>query len=337
MALAFDEDARLAALHELAILDTAPEQVYDDVVRLAAAICQTPIAVVNFVDADRQWGKAVLGLATSDAPRQESICSSTIAQDDGTMVISDMLGDPTWAEHPLVTGDVGARFYAGASIMSEEGHRLGAVCVLDTGARQLSDEQLAALRALARLASGHLELRAQAIRLARANEELRHRSVRDGLTGLANRAFLEETLTLSLHQRRAGRPGILFCDMDEFKQINDRLGHHAGDTLLQAVAARLESAAREGDIVARFAGDEFVVLCPGVERLADLDAIAERVTECVGEPLRLEGETVRPRLSVGRALAEPGEPADVLLRRADQAMYLRKSARRRVATAVNAG
>jgi two-component system, cell cycle sensor histidine kinase and response regulator CckA len=95
--LRIDEAERLATLRELAILDTAPEQIYDDVVALAAQICDMPIAIINFVDAERQWGKAIVGLESSEAPRDASFCARTIEQEQGVLVVPDTTADPLWA------------------------------------------------------------------------------------------------------------------------------------------------------------------------------------------------------------------------------------------------
>jgi diguanylate cyclase (GGDEF)-like protein len=320
--LAIDEQARLAALHELRILDTAPEEIYDDVVALAAEICEMPIAMINFVDGDRQWGKALIGLESSESTRDASFCSRTIQQDGGVLIVPDTTADRVWADNPHVTGSPGLRFYAGAAIVTDEGYALGSVCVADDRMpRELDPSKIEALRVLARQTASHLKLRRQAAELARANERLRELAIKDALTGLANRSFFEEALSLALHQRRGGAPGLLFCDMNGFKQINDNLGHHAGDELLQLTAQRLTESAREGDLVARLAGDEFVVLCPEVKDGANLDAFAERLTTAVARPTVIAGTALEPRISIGTATAHPGEEAAAFLRRADIAMY----------------
>jgi diguanylate cyclase (GGDEF)-like protein len=324
--LAADETARLAALRELAILDTAPEQLYDDVVALAAAICEMPIAIINFVDADRQWGKALIGLASSEAPRDASFCARTIQRPDGLMIVEDTHADSLWASNPQVTGDPGIRFYAGAAITTDDGHALGSVCVADTrGPRLLDDRKLDGLRVLARQTASHLKLRRQTIELSRANEQLREMAIKDPLTGLANRAFFMESLELALHQRQRGYPGLLFCDMNGFKLVNDRLGHRAGDQLLQITAQRLTLAARRGDLVARLGGDEFVVLCPGIERVADLDEIAARLTAAIAEPTQVVGVEIIPSVSIGTAIAREHETSSTLLAVADHGMYANKA------------
>ena len=323
--LAADEATRLEALRELAILDTAPEQLYDDVVALAAAICETPIAIINFVDADRQWGKALIGLSSSEAPRSASFCSETIQRPDGMLIVEDTCADPAWSSNPQVSGAPGLRFYAGAAITTDDGHAVGSVCVADTsGPRQLDDRKRDALRVLARQTASHLKLRRQTVELSRANEQLRELAINDQLTGLANRTFFGEVLELALRQRRHGHPGLLFCDMNGFKQVNDRLGHHAGDELLKITADRLTRSVRDGDVVARLGGDEFVVVCPGVEAVAELDEISARLTAVVAQPVQIAGFEMLPSVSIGIALADERDTSSTLLARADHAMYANK-------------
>jgi diguanylate cyclase (GGDEF)-like protein len=310
----------MASLRELAILDTAPEQLYDDVVALASAICATPIAVINFVDADRQWGKALVGLDSSEAPREASFCARAIMQ-PGVFVVPDTLADADWAENPMVTGEAGLRFYAGAPIVGDDGHAVGTVCVADHTARELDPGQLQALSILARQTASHLELR-------RSSAELRRLAVHDALTGLPNRTLLFDRIGQALAQRgrSGGEVGVLFCDLDGFKAINDRHGHDAGDAVLRTVAERMLSVARAGDTVARLSGDELVVVCPGLSALADLGPVAERLTRAVAAPIDLGGERITPGISVGAAIARDGDDPETLLRRADAQMYVAKRA-----------
>ena len=318
-----NEVGRLAALQALAILDTPPEPVYDDVVALASAICRTPIAIINFVDGDRQWGKALVGLDSSAAPREGSFCARTIVADDGMMVIPDTLRDPHFATNPMVLGSPQLRFYAGASIVAAGGYALGSVCVADRDPRRLDDRALEALRVLARQTAAHLELRERSMELTTAYRELHDMAIRDSLTGLANRTLLFDRLTHALAslRRSGGHLGVLFCDLDRFKAVNDTLGHQAGDDLLRAVAERLSTTARGIDTVARCGGDEFVVVCPGMSQPEDLEVVAGRLADAVAQPLRVAGVEVHPRLSIGGCLATPFDSAASVLSRADAAMY----------------
>jgi PAS domain S-box-containing protein len=168
------EAARLAALESYAILDTPREREFDDVVRLAAQICETPIAVVNLVGAERQWFKAEQGLGVSETPLDISICAKAILQ-PGLCVVPDLALDPSFDTNPLVTGDPKLRFYAGALLETPEGLPIGTLCVLDTKPRPqgLSEAQGFALTALARQVMGQFELRKRGAALAVSEERLR--------------------------------------------------------------------------------------------------------------------------------------------------------------------
>jgi PAS domain S-box-containing protein len=153
-----NETARLETLHQYAILDTLPEQEFDDLTRLAALICGTPISLVSLVDADRQWFKSKIGIAEPETPRDIAFCAHAILQPD-VLVIPDALADERFRTNPLVTGEPKVRFYAGAPLLTAEGHALGTLCVVDRVPRDLSLEQRDALRALSRLVVAQLELR----------------------------------------------------------------------------------------------------------------------------------------------------------------------------------
>ena len=175
-----DEAARLAALQQYRILDTAPEQAFDDLTALAGLACAAPIALVSFVDRDRQWFKSKVGVGFCETPRAVAFCARAILADD-LFIVPDALADARFAANPLVTADPFIRFYAGAPLVTPEGHALGTLCVMDQRPRTLTAEQEQALRALGRQAGRLLELRrnssqlVQAVNdLSRAEQELRH-------------------------------------------------------------------------------------------------------------------------------------------------------------------
>jgi PAS domain-containing protein len=153
-----NEPERLEALQRYEILDTGPEQKFDDLTLLASHICDAPIALISLVDAERQWFKSRVGLTTSQTSRSISFCGHAILEDD-VMVVPDAAADARFADSPLVTGEPNVRFYAGAPLLSPGGHALGTLCVLDRVPRELTASQLDALRALARQVVAQLELR----------------------------------------------------------------------------------------------------------------------------------------------------------------------------------
>ena len=170
-----------------------------------------------------------------------------------------------------------------------------------------------------------------------AEQELAHAASHDPLSGLANRTLLNARLTAALDRRRDQRPnpdiGVLYIDLDDFKAVNDRFGHAAGDEVLLNVTNRLTGTVRSGDTIARIGGDEFAVIVPGVDR-RELAVVAAKVRTALAPPHRIHGEWATVTGSVGMHLAEPGDLPAETLRRADQAMYAAKQARTRPTSAL---
>lgn len=180
---------------------------------------------------------------------------------------------------------------------------------------------------------------AAALQNAQLVTAIRHQALHDALSGLPNRVLFTDRLEQALRGRnRHGQVGVLFCDLDQFKQVNDVLGHAAGDELLRQVAGRLQAAVRDGDSVARLSGDEFAVLLPEVTDLEAALDVASRVTSCFDRPFRIEGQDLRITISVGVAVhAGADGRVDRLMRDADGAMYdAKQRGRNQIALAANA-
>lgn len=454
--LPFNEDARLAALKELALLDTANEPVFDRITRLVTLMLNVSMATVTLVDANRQWFKSKVGLDIMETPRDVAFCAYTVVQ-AAPLIVNDALLDERFASNPYVLMPNGIRFYAGLPLKSSQGYVVGSLCAMDSKPRSLSPTEQAAMQDLADIVTGEIQLRERLIgeqkskeasqsalealhlsleqqieqrtrelhlvietaydaylsidedgrvldwnhaaeamfgwqrkeALARAIttlmfpeglpqkaslpiksiarrqdggwlpveirlksyvvngharrslfihditerqqlERLRDQEAReDVLTALPNRRALDERLPEAMARvRRTRKPlAVLFLDLDGFKAVNDRHGHSMGDKLLRDIALRLKRTVRETDFVARWAGDEFVLLLEGIATDA-IEPLANKLIRTVEQPLIVSGAALNVSTSIGIALfvAEAAETAHELLKRADVAMYEAKRA-----------
>src|SRR5215471_1904693 len=464
------ENARLWALWVRELLDSNPEQDCEELTRLAAAICGTPLGLVTLLDERQQWFRASETLKLGDTPREVAFCAHAVRQ-PGLFLVKDALLDSRFGSNPLVTADPPIRFFAGTALSTPDGRLLGTLCVLDMTPRILSSEQMQALQVLARQVSARLELRMQrraleqalndkekatgALRaseelfrafmnaspflsyikdaagrllfynrafaqrfgvseyawlgrtdeqlwsrklsksvrthdlevmaggrmveteehirgtdgtisslrsfkfpcsdsqgnvllagvavdiseevahkaeleryhreLEEANDQLRRLAVTDELTGLRNRRAFEERLVMefSMARRRKRELAVLLFDVDNFKSINDRYGHAAGDEVLRRLGNILRTTVRLPDLPARYGGEEFVVLLPESGEDSAM-GLARRVMQRVAAE---EWENEPITISMGMAaINESLVNGYQLVELADEALYAAKRA-----------
>ncbi|MES2432074.1 MAG: GAF domain-containing sensor histidine kinase [Bacteroidota bacterium] len=168
-----NESRRLKALHDYEILDTITEKEYDAITKIAAQICNVPVSLITFLDKDRQWFKSHLGIEIDGTPREFSFCNYTIMDADNVLVVPDLRVDERFAQNPLVAGEPHAVFYAGAPLVTPDGFVLGSICVLDAKVNNLSEDQKAALKALADQVVTKLELRKNVKALKHTQQKLK--------------------------------------------------------------------------------------------------------------------------------------------------------------------
>lgn len=344
-----NEQERLSALRSLNILDTPSEPAYDDLTKLAAFVCDAPMASISLIDEDRQWFKSKVGLDLPGTPRSISFCGHAINQDD-LFVVEDATKDTRFQENPLVLDTPGIRFYAGMPIISPDGFNVGTLCVLDRQPRELTEEKKVALRVLARQVASHFQIRQQVealreshakrmrveqklrdsqAKLREVNARLMELVTTDPLTEVKNRrAFDEQLQNLWKTSARSQSPlSLLMVDVDHFKKINDTFGHEAGDEVLKQIAKTLQHATRSTDVTARYGGEEFAILLPSTP----IDAatlFAEHLRETIAS-LPWEGAVLTVSIGVASDTASSsGRGICRLVQNADAALYESKRAGR---------
>lgn len=253
-----NDDARLAALQSYEILDSEKEELFDDLTRLAADICGTPVSLITLVDKDRVWIKSNVGMEIPETPREGAFCSYTILGED-SMVIPDAAADPRFKDG-VVDAEKNVRFYAGTPLKTRDGYNLGTLCVVDTKPREMNDEQLKRLKMLGRQAMSQIELRrnlgalAKTTRKAMSLENLMKRYTSRSVWERAD--LTVENGRLDIHDEEVNGT-YLFLDVVGFTRLSEELGPSATVELLNAYFKPIVDVvfANGGDID-KFVGDQ---------------------------------------------------------------------------------
>ncbi|EJO9866205.1 sensor domain-containing diguanylate cyclase [Vibrio vulnificus] len=307
-----NEPQRIADLHSLNILDTAAEERFDRVTRIARRLFDVPIALVSLVDEDRQWFKSCFGLNASETPRDISFCGHAILGAD-TLIVEDASQDARFADNPLVTSEPHIRFYAGVPLMFEHSSCLGTLCIIDTKPRTLNEDERLDLIDLAKMAERELAAT--------------HSASIDDLTQISNRRGFMTLAKKSMAYCEVGDYpySIAYLDLNGFKPINDQFGHQEGDLALKAFADTMKKSFRESDVFARLGGDEFVVFMSGASRSVAQIAI-QRFTEALQRYNQSANRGYDLSFCAGIVSVEPDAniSLDELLSQADKAMYQQK-------------
>lgn len=332
------EAERLKELYRYALLDTSPEQTYDDITRIASCLAGTPIALISLVDEKRQWFKSKVGLNVQETPRDQAFCAHAIINPDEALNIEDATVDERFADNPLVTGDPKIRFYFGIPLTTQNHMALGTLCVIDRQPRHLDDEQKESLAALARQATALLELRRRTIdlhkaitdqmvfmdqllvyqkELEQAHARLQDVSAIDIKTRVGNRPAFDKRLTQEVEraQRYHASLSLMLIQIDDYEKLCVREGVEAGEQTLLSIASAL-GIIRPSDFLARFAEDIFAVIVPttGVDAACSL---AERIRRAVAQITFRYGPVT---ISIGIATLSKASGQEALIQAAERGL-----------------
>ncbi|MDB5658248.1 MAG: diguanylate cyclase domain protein [Cypionkella sp.] len=306
------ERARIAALQALDVLGAPREPALDRIVRMVRLEFGAQHAGIMVIDRDRAAFVARDNVTIKSIPRDEALCNTAI-QHSEPLIIHDMLTDPRVHGHPQVAR--GIRSYAGVPLRTRDGYNIGSLCVFDPETLTISPSSISKMQELALLAMDCIELR----RLA----------IQDHLTGALNRRGFMTELDREIRDLPPGASlALAVVDLDHFKQINDRFGHPAGDSVLQTIVALATAKSQRSEVIGRLGGEEFGILMPGHDELSAFTWI-EDLRRTI-EALRL---TSFPNLTVTASfgIAESGltaQTSSAMLAQADAALYRAKSGAR---------
>ncbi|WP_448135177.1 GAF domain-containing protein [Stenotrophomonas rhizophila] len=294
------EADRQRALDALHIVGSLPEPAYDDIVKVAAAVCGTPMALVTLIDRDRQWFKARTGLDGTQTERNVAVCDHAIRQPDQLMEIGDLAQDARFADNPVLN-DIGARFYAGMPLVTEQGAAVGSVCVVDITPRELNAVQRDALQALARLTMTLMESRS--------------RERDQQVATLLDQAVADDAASPDA----GGAYTVVILELQDLAELAQRLGERTLDRHLQQLDHALEQCLQpeRGDSLNRVTGSgEFIAVLGSAhapDTVAAFEAVAHDTLQRLGTPLLL-----------GAASTDRGESTTAVFLRADQALSAAK-------------
>lgn len=325
-----NETERQGSLESLNILETAIEERFERVTRLASRLIGVPISALTLIDGERQWFKSIQGLDKTETAREVSFCGHAILGDD-LFVVEDATKDDRFHDNPLVTGGPGIRFYAGHPVRAPDGQKVGTLCVIDTEPRALTENQIEDLKDLAAMVEIEFksnQLAAAQILMNAELERAKKAVLVDPLTRLWNRAGGEEFLSRQ-HKLAMGR-GEKFCigmiDIDHFKSVNDTYGHQAGDSVLREVARRILRGIREGDFACRMGGEEFLMMIAD-PNATDAIVVANRVRDAIRSKPVVAGDTsIKVTASIGLAFFDPAASVECeeVIKLADGCLYRAK-------------
>jgi diguanylate cyclase (GGDEF)-like protein len=325
---------KIANIHSRDLFYTPLEERFERITRVARRALQVPVAAISLLNDDKQWFKSAAGWGISELSRDQAICKLTIESGE-FVAIDDTLNDPRVANLNVVVSAPKFRAYAGFPLVDEHGGTVGTFCVFDVRPREFTAADRQTILDLAAMAQRELlsdELSSAHAALTSKLGMARREALMDPLTHLWNRRGASVLMkgAFTAADQRGTSIALALLDLDNFKRVNDNLGHHTGDEVLRRVASRLLSSVRGDDAICRLGGDEFLVL------MIDTDAniasrVAERIRHMITDTaIPTRDGAVPMSVSVGFTVRQPRDPStvEVLLERADKALMQSKAAGR---------
>jgi len=320
------EKERLDALASYEILDTKYEQEYTDIARFAKEICASPISSICFVDQDRVWSKARVGIETKEFPKKGAFCAETI-KGSKPYVIEDTHNHPQHAQNTMVQSPTNIRFYAGVPIITEEGIGIGTINIMDTKPRSITESEKSFLIKLSIQASALLELRrtrflyenqkmlteAYKEKISLMSAEIANLSPKDELTDLWNKKSLYHELGKELSRsRRTGDTFVaLKFELDHFDQLKINKNKEFCDEIIRSVGNLFSHTTRDTDFCSRINDEQFVVIMPNIDR-AKANIAANRLRSGIKYLSADHNITMTASIGVAVVLAAQAQPKDIL-------------------------
>jgi GAF domain-containing protein len=317
-----DEFARQRALDTYRIVDTPPDAAFDDIARLASALCDAPVALVSLIDRDRQWFKARQGFDDEQTARDVAFCDHAIREPSRMMEINDATRDARFADNPYVVGEDHVRFYAGVPLVTPGGAAIGTLCVLDREPRELTEVQRAGMASLARLAMYMLEARHRELELQRTAALVASNEAA-AKAAAAAAAPAAPAATRSREPEPLGFTVAIF-EVQNLAEVTKRIGDRFVARALEQVQEALQATLRPGstDTVSHATGSpEMIVVLHGNHTAAGLQKLRDRLPD-------IERDTGFRLLSASADSATPQERVEMVFLRADEALTRAKDAAR---------
>lgn len=310
-----NDDQRLASLARYNILDTDVEEVFDRITLMARSLFDTKIALVSLVDRDRQWFKSHIGLDVRETPRDQAFCGHAILQSE-PLIVEDASKDQRFSDNPLVTSKPFIRFYAGAQLVSKDGHKLGTLCVIDDKPRQLKEDDKRLLNELAKLAMNEIELKI----LQRHDKKREKYQNRDEFSNAYNQKTFKRLLEAECSRTRAHRSklSLAVINFDYLGSVEGSRSESAVNQVAKSFCSCCKSVTRRHDLIARLGATKFALLMPKTSS-ESAEIVVRRILSRanVFRP-QIDGEEISYNLSVGIAQLSDRQSTAAFFKEADQ-------------------